>query len=133
MTSQVVPFVDLHLQHQRVADEIATAFAGVIDDTSFVLGPEVVRFEESFAEYTGVAHCIGVANGTDALELAMRAAGVGAGDEVVIPANTFVATAGAVARCGASIVLADCDENHLVDPESVARCVTPQTKAVIPV
>jgi dTDP-4-amino-4,6-dideoxygalactose transaminase len=128
-----VPFVDLALQHGRIATEVQEAMADVLQHTAFVLGPQVATFEEQFADYCGVRHCIGVGNGTDALELALRAAGVGPGDEVMIPANTFVATAEAVLRAGAEIVLADCDEDFLIDPASVAERVTSRTRAVMPV
>lgn len=128
-----IPLVDLGWQHRQVADEVRAGFERVFAATSFVLGPEVERFEQAYAHYTGVRHCIGVGNGTDAVELALRAAGIGRGDEVVIPANTFVATAEAVLRAGADLVLADCDEHYLLDPESVADRITARTRAVIPV
>ncbi|WMX49085.1 DegT/DnrJ/EryC1/StrS family aminotransferase [Streptomyces roseicoloratus] len=97
-------------------------------------GEEVAAFEQEYAAFGGVAHCVGVANGTDALELALRASGVGAGDEVVLPANTFIATAGAVARTGARPVLADCDPGTLLlDPEAALAAVTGATRAVVPV
>lgn len=128
-----VPFVDLAVQHQQVAEEVRAAINGVMDQTSFVLGPQVAAFEQEFADFCGVEHCVGVGNGTDAIELALRAAGVGRGDEVVIPANTFVATAEAVVRAGAEPVLADCDEDFLLDPVSVAEQTTRRTRAVIPV
>jgi dTDP-4-amino-4,6-dideoxygalactose transaminase len=100
----------------------------------FILGADVVAFEEEFARFSGAAHCVGVANGTDALELALRARGVGPGDEVVLPANTFVATAEAVSRTGARPVLVDCDPEHLlVDPDRVGAAVTGRTRAVVAV
>ncbi|HEV7657190.1 MAG TPA: DegT/DnrJ/EryC1/StrS family aminotransferase [Mycobacteriales bacterium] len=131
--STSIPLVDLGWQHAQVADEVRAGFERVFAATSFVLGPEAERFEQEYARYTGVRHCVGVGNGTDAVELALRAAGIGRGDEVVIPANTFVATAEAVLRSGAELVLADCDEHHLLDPESVAPRVTARTRAVVPV
>ena len=103
-----VPLVDLGLQHRRVAHKILEQVAQVMETTSFVLGPQVEAFEQAYAAFCGVPHCIGVGNGTDAIELALRAAGIGSGDEVIIPANTFVATAEAVARAGASLVLLAC-------------------------
>ncbi|HJQ85546.1 MAG TPA: DegT/DnrJ/EryC1/StrS family aminotransferase [Candidatus Binatia bacterium] len=109
-------------------------FADVCAHGAFVLGPEVAAFEAAYARFSGVAHCIGVANGTDALELALRAAGVGAGDEVVLPANTFVATALAVVRAGAVPVLVDCDPLHfLIDPHALAAKVGARTRAIVPV
>lgn len=128
-----VPFVDLTRQHERVAGEIMRRIGGVIDATSFVLGPEVSRFEREYAEFCEVEHCIGVGNGTDAIELALRGARVGPGDEVIIPTNTFVATAEAVVRSGATLVLADCNADFLLDADQVAAKLTPRTKAVIAV
>src|SRR3954469_12608193 len=95
-----VPPVDLRLQHQAVAEEIARGFGAVFDKTAFILGPAVEEFEAAYAAFVGARHCIGVANGTDALELALRAAGAEAETEVLLPANTFIATALAVLRAG---------------------------------
>lgn len=129
-----IPLVDLRAQHREVADEVMQGLAQVFENTSFILGKHVAEFEAAFAEYSRVAHCIGVANGTDALELAVRAAGVGAGDEVILPANTFIATALAVSRAGATPVLVDCDERHqLIDPEKIAARIGPRTRALLPV
>lgn len=127
-----VPFVDLAWQHERVADEVEKGFAEVMATTSFIDGPPVAAFESEFAEFCGRSTCVGVANGTDAIELGLRAHGIGPGDEVIIPANTFIATAEAVARSGATPVLADCDPVHLlIDPASVADRLTSSTRAVI--
>jgi dTDP-4-amino-4,6-dideoxygalactose transaminase len=129
-----IPLVDLQVQHAEVAHEIEAGWARVVTDGSFVLGPEVAAFEAEFARLSGVGHCVGVANGTDALELALRARDVGPGDEVIVPANTFVATAEAVTRAGAHPVLVDCDADHLlIDPARVAERVGPLTRAVIAV
>ena len=129
-----IPLVDLAIQHSQIADEVNEGFQRVMAEGSYVLGPEVAAFEREFAEFCGVAHCVGVANGTDALEIALRAAGVGSGDEVVLPANTFIATAGAVARTGARPVLVDCDpEYQLIDADAVESCVSPRTRAIMPV
>jgi dTDP-4-amino-4,6-dideoxygalactose transaminase len=128
-----VPFVDLGLQHRRIADEVRAGMESVLARTAFVLGPHVTAFEQEFADYCGVGHCVGVGNGTDAVELALRAAGVGHGDEVIVPANTFVATAEGVLRAGADVVLADCGDDFLVDTAMIAERVTKKTKAVIPV
>jgi dTDP-4-amino-4,6-dideoxygalactose transaminase len=129
-----IPLVDLALQHRAIAEEVARGFADVCARGAFILGAEVARFEEAFARFAGVAHCVGVANGTDALELALRAAGVGAGDEVVLPANTFIATALAVVRAGATPVLVDCDPvYHLLDPSAVRAALGPRTRALVPV
>jgi dTDP-4-amino-4,6-dideoxygalactose transaminase len=127
-----IPLVDLVSQHDEVANEVMAGFVRVLADTSFVGGPDVAEFEQHFADYCGAEHCVGVANGTDAIELALRALDVGHGDEVIIPANTFIATAEAVARAGADVVLADCvDDSLLVDPLRVAERLTPSTRAVI--
>jgi dTDP-4-amino-4,6-dideoxygalactose transaminase len=132
-TSAPIPLVDLTLQRDRVAGDVEAGFEQVFKETSFVLGPAVAAFEQSFAEYCGVSHVVGVGNGTDALELALRSARVGPGDEVVLPANTFVATAEAVLRTGAELVLVDCDEDYLMDVAKLGDVLTPRTRAVIPV
>lgn len=132
-TSTAVPLVDLDWQHRVIADEVMAGIAGVLQHKGFVLGPETVAFEREFAEYCGVNHVLGVGNGTDALELALRGLGVGRGDDVIVPTNTFVATAEAVVRVGANVVLVDCDENFLIDPESVRQRLTPKTRAIMAV
>jgi dTDP-4-amino-4,6-dideoxygalactose transaminase len=129
-----IPLVDLSAQHAQVADEVAAGWADVLARTAFVGGPQVGEFETAYADYVGVAHCVGVGNGTDAIELALRGLGVGAGDECVLPANTFVATAEAVVRAGATPVLVDCrPDTALIDLDAVAAAVTPRTRAVLPV
>ncbi|WP_329129632.1 DegT/DnrJ/EryC1/StrS family aminotransferase [Streptomyces sp. NBC_01476] len=129
-----IPLVDLKAAHAEVADEVRAGFERVLARTAFIGGDEVRAFEEEYARFAGVAHCVGVANGTDALELALRASGVQAGDEVVIPANTFIATAGAVARAGARPVPVDCaPDSYLLDPEAALAAVGPKTRAVVPV
>ncbi|HMC09079.1 MAG TPA: aminotransferase class I/II-fold pyridoxal phosphate-dependent enzyme, partial [Actinomycetota bacterium] len=129
-----IPLVDLAAQHREVATEIELGFARVMETTSFVQGPEVAAFEQAFAAFSGVRHCVGVASGTDAIELALRAAGVGSGDEVILPANTFIATAEAVARTGATPALVDCDpEFLLIDVDAVASRIRRDTKAIVPV
>lgn len=129
-----VPLVDLGLQHAQVAAEVALGFDEVLASGAYVGGPQVGLFEREYAEFLGVRHCVAVGNGTDAIELALRALGVGAGDEVVLPANTFVATAEAVVRAGAVPVLADVDDEHLLlDPDRAAAAVRPATRAVVPV
>jgi dTDP-4-amino-4,6-dideoxygalactose transaminase len=133
MTS--IPLVDLSAQHAAIADEVAEGWREVLAKTAFIAGPQVGKFEAEYAAFIGAAHCVGVANGTDAIEIALRALGVGAGDECILPANTFVATAEAVLRCGATPVLADCadDGTYLIDIDAVAAAVTPRTRAIIPV
>jgi dTDP-4-amino-4,6-dideoxygalactose transaminase len=126
--------VDLRAAHAEVATEVAQGWARVLADAAFILGPDVAAFEREFAQFTGVRHCVGVANGTDALELAVRAAGLGPGDEVILPVNTFIATALAVARAGATPVFADCDPHALLlDPEAARARVGPRARAIVAV
>lgn len=132
--SAEVPFVDLAWQHRQVAAEVGRGFAEVIASSSFVLGEQVSAFERELADHWQLPHCVAVANGTDALEIALRATGVGPGDEVILPANTFVATAEAVYRAGAAVVLVDSDPvHHLIDPEQAADRIGPRTRALLPV
>ena len=117
--------------HQR--DDILDALIRVMDRGSFILQAEVGEFEFKIAELTGVKHAIGTANATDSLELILRAAGIGSGDEVIVPSHTFIATAAAIHNNGATPVLADCGDDHLIDPASVEKLVTKRTKAIMPV
>ena len=129
-----VPLVDLSVQHAQVAEEVAQGFAEVLSSGDFIGGKAVGAFERAYAEFTGARACVGVGNGTDALELAMRAVGVGPGDEVVLPANTFIATAEAVLRAGGTPVFADVDDDALLlDPASAEAALTARTRAVVPV
>ncbi|RVU22416.1 DegT/DnrJ/EryC1/StrS family aminotransferase [Streptomyces antnestii] len=115
-----VPLVDLAAAHAEVAQEVQAGFARVLATTQFIKGPDVAAFEEEFAAFCGVRHCVGTASGTDAVELALRAAGAGPGDSVLLPANTFIATAEAVLRAGARPLLVDVDpEGLLMDPARV--------------
>src|SRR5436190_15741492 len=108
--------------------------AEVVRDGRYILGPEVEAFEREFADYLGVKHCVGVANGTDALTIALRALGVGPGDEVVMPSFTFYATAEAALSMGAQPVFCDIDPDTLcVTAETVRAKLTPRTKAIVPV
>ncbi|HEY3716636.1 MAG TPA: DegT/DnrJ/EryC1/StrS family aminotransferase [Jatrophihabitantaceae bacterium] len=129
-----IPLVDLSLQHAEVAAEVAAGFDRVLSSGAYVLGPEVTEFESEFALYSGTTRCVGVANGTDAIELALRAVDIGPGDEVIIPANTFVATAGGVMRTGATPVLVDCDPDYLLlDASQIESRITERTRAIVPV
>ncbi|WP_427005586.1 DegT/DnrJ/EryC1/StrS family aminotransferase [Pseudarthrobacter sp. H2] len=129
-----IPLVDLGAQQEEIADEVEIGLKEVFAQTSFVGGPPVAEFEEAYAEFLGVRYCVGVGNGTDALELALRACGVRAGGEVIVPANTFIATAEAVSRIGATPVPVDVDPVHLlIDPARVAEAVGPRTQAIVPV
>jgi len=129
-----IPLTDLAAQHAEINDEVREGLELVFAATAFIGGPAVGRFEQAYAAFIGVEHCVGVANGTDALELALRAVGVRPGGEVILPANTFIATAEAVSRIGASVVLVDVDPVHLlIDPAAVAAAVGPRTEAIVPV
>ncbi|MGY1831488.1 DegT/DnrJ/EryC1/StrS family aminotransferase [Geodermatophilus sp. SYSU D01180] len=128
-----VPLVDLGIQRDRIADEVAEGFARVLAETAFIQGPDVAAFEEEFAAFTGRAHCVGVGNGTDALEFALRACGLGAGDAVAVPANTFVASAEAVLRAGARPLPVDVDEEHLLLDPAGLEAVAREVRAVLPV
>ena len=122
-----VPFVDLVVQQAEVAAEVLSLWQRILEAAAFVGGEQVDSFERDYASFTGVRHCVGVANGTDALELALRAVGVEPGGDVIVPVNTFIATAEAVSRIGAVPVFVD------VDPDAVAAAVTPRTQAIVPV
>ncbi len=128
-----IPLVDLRAAHAEVADAVAAGMADVIARTAFVGGPEVGGFERAYADFIGVEHVVGVASGTDAIELPLRALGVGPGDEVIVPANSFIATAEAVLRAGAVPVFADVTDDALLDPASLASAVTDRTVGVVPV
>jgi dTDP-4-amino-4,6-dideoxygalactose transaminase len=130
-----VPLVDLAAQHAAVAEEVASGWHDVLSQTAFVGGPQVAAFEREFATFIGTQQCIGVGNGTDAIEIGLRALGVGPGDECILPANTFIATAEAVWRTGATSVLVDCadDGTYLIDPAAAVAAITSRTKAIIPV
>jgi dTDP-4-amino-4,6-dideoxygalactose transaminase len=129
-----IPLVNLPRQYQQIAPEIDRAIKDVCTRSDFVLGSAVSKFERAFADYVGAKHCIGVASGTDALHLILRALGIGPGDEVILPANTFIATAQAVWCCGADPVLVDCDERTAtIDPRAVGAAITSRTKALLPV
>jgi dTDP-4-amino-4,6-dideoxygalactose transaminase len=130
-----IPLVDLAAQHTAVAEEVAVGWQDVLARTAFIGGPHVAAFEREYAVFSGTRHCIGVANGTDGIEIALRALGVGPGDECILPANTFIATAEAVCRAGATPVLVDCvdDETYLIDVRAVEAAVTARTRAIIPV
>jgi dTDP-4-amino-4,6-dideoxygalactose transaminase len=132
--TSMIPLVDLAAQHAEVAAEVAEGFERVLTTTGFIGGPAVDAFETELAAWWGRDQVVGVANGTDALELMLRAAGVGSGDEVIVPANSFIATASAVVRAGARPVFVDVDPTYLlIDPAEVERHLTTRTRAVIAV
>jgi dTDP-4-amino-4,6-dideoxygalactose transaminase len=130
----IVPLLDLTAQYRPIRDDIRAAIDRVADTQQFILGPEVEAFEREIAATIGVEHAIGVSSGTDALLAALMALGVGPGAEVICPTYSFFATAGSVHRLGATPVFVDSDPDTFnVDPEAVARAVTPATRAMIPV
>ncbi len=129
-----IPLVDLKAQYARIAPEIEDALRGVLSTTGFVGGPQVDAFEKEFAAYCEAPCALGVSSGTSALHLALIAAGVGPGDEVIVPANTFIATSEVVRRCGAAIRFADVDpELSTLDVAGCERAWTPRVKAILPV
>jgi len=129
-----IPMVDLKQQYQAIKQDIDQALAQVLDSTHFILGPNVQAFEQEAAAYLGVKHAIACASGTDALHLALRAAGLGAGDEVITPAFTFIATAEAISYVGATPVFVDIDPcTFNLDPALVEAAITPRTRALLPV
>lgn len=131
---ETVPLVDLAAQQAEVHEEVMAELSEVLSSASFIGGPAVASFEAAYASFVGAGHCVGVANGTDALELVLRAGGVRPGGEVILPANTFIATAEAVSRIGAVPVPVDVDpEFLLISPSAVASAVTSRTQAIVPV
>ena len=129
-----VPFIDLKSQYQALAPEIDIAMANVIENSAFILGSEVSLFEQEFAAYCETKYAVGVDSGTSAIELALRAYGIGAGDEVITAANTFIATALAISYTGARPVLVDIDpQSYNIDVDLMADAITAKTRAVIPV
>jgi dTDP-4-amino-4,6-dideoxygalactose transaminase len=127
-----VPYLDLGRARDRIAGEVAGRWRRILDATAFVLGPEVAEFEAAFAGYLGAAGCAGTANGTDALTVALRALDLAPGDEVIVPAFTFFATAGAVALAGGTPVAADVDPATLdLDPAAAEAAITPRTAGVL--
>lgn len=130
----MIKFLDLRGQYDRIREDIDAAVAKVLSDATFIGGPAVRAFEEAFAGYVGVPHCIGVANGTDALEIIIEALELPRGSEIILPANSFIATSEAVSRCGHRIVFADVSPNtYVLDVEDVRRRLTADTRAVIAV
>jgi dTDP-4-amino-4,6-dideoxygalactose transaminase len=129
-----VPFVDLRAQGRELHDEFSEVFESILSRAAFTMGPECSEFEAAFARFCGTDYCAGVSTGTDAVRLALQAAGVKAGDEVIVPVNTFVATAEAVSHIGAKPVFVDClAETANMDPSKLAEAVTPRTVAILPV
>jgi dTDP-4-amino-4,6-dideoxygalactose transaminase len=129
-----VPFVNLKLQHEPIQTQLQEAIQSVLERGDFVLGQALSDFEVAFAAASGAAYGVGVASGTNAIALGLQACNIGAGDEVILPANTFVATLIGVLHAGAQPILVDCDrQTALIDLEAAAKAITPRTKAIIPV
>jgi dTDP-4-amino-4,6-dideoxygalactose transaminase len=129
-----VPFLDLHGVHAALRDPLNQAWSAVLGHGRFINGPEVAAFEGAFAEYCEAEHCVGVANGTDALELILAGLGIGPGDEVLVPTNTFVATAEAVVTVGATPRFVDVlPDTLLIDPDAAAAAIGPRTAAIMAV
>ena len=129
-----VPFLDLQTPHFELRRELEAAFRRVLESGWYILGKEVTAFESEFAAYCGVKHCIGVGNGLDALHLVLRAYGIGQGDEVIVPANTYIATWLAVSHAGATpIPVEPLITTYNMDPDGIEAAITPYTRAVIPV
>lgn len=129
-----VPFLDLGRLHQPIRTQLDAAYRRVMDSGWFIMGPELSAFESEFAAYSEVKHCIGVGNGLEALHLLLRAYGIGPGDEVIVPPNTFIATWLAVSQCGATPVPVESDvKTHNIDPALIATAITPRTRAIMPV
>lgn len=129
-----VPFLDLGAAQAELRDELAQACQRVLDSGWYILGPETEAFEAEFAAYCGAAHCIGVGNGLDALHLVLRARGIGAGDEVIVPANTFIASWLGISQAGATPVPVEADEGTAnLDPARIEAAITPRTRALMPV
>src|SRR4029077_2034479 len=129
-----VPYLDLGAQYHSIKSEIDASIAGVLDTSQFVLGAEVARFEQEFASYCRAAECIALNSGTSALHLALVAAGVGPGDDVITVPFTFVASVAAIVYTGARPVLVDIHPvSYTMDPAQIEAAITPRTKAILPV
>lgn len=130
----MIPFVDLQAQYRSIKEEVDAAIGRVVSNASFILGREVQNFEEAFAGYIGARFCVGVSNGTAAIQLALTACGIGAGSEVIVPANTFFATAEAVSTAGATPVFVDADPvSYTIDVRQIEFSITSRTRAIMPV
>lgn len=130
----MIPFLDLKAPHVELCGEINEAIARVMDSGWYILGPEVEAFETEFAAYSEAAHCVSLANGLDALHLALRAMDVALGDEVIVPSNTYIATWIAVSQCGATPVPVEpVEATYNLDPAQIEAAITPRTKVIIPV
>ena len=130
----MIKFLDLYGQYQTICNEMDEAISGVIRRSAYIGGEDVAAFEKEFATYQQAEHCVGMANGTDAIEIALEALALPPGSEVIVPANSFIASSEAVTRQGHRVVFADVDPvTYTLDPADVHRRVTPKTKAIIAV
>src|ERR1051326_2306947 len=130
----MIPFVDLKAQYHSIQAEVDAAVRGILESSQFILGKEVAAFEDEFAAYSGAKFGIGVNSGTSALHIALVAAGIGPGDEVITTPFTFVATSAAIYYTGARPVYADIDPStYVIDPAKIEARITPRTKAIMPV
>ena len=129
-----IPFVDLKAQYKTIKNEIDGAIQSVIDETAFIKGKYLEKFEKEYAEKYGVKHCIGVANGTDAIYVSLKALGIGAGDEVITVANSWISTSEVITQAGARPVFVDIDPvSFNIDATKIERAITKRTKAILPV
>jgi len=129
-----IPFVDLKSQYQQIKSDIDNAISNVIENTAFIGGDVVRKFESAFEEVYGVKHCISVANGTDAIYISLKMLGIGDGDEVITVANSWISSSEAISQTGAKVVFADIDpETYTISTQSILKHITPKTKAILPV
>lgn len=129
----MIKFIDFKREYDFLKKDIDRAVKAVMRRGQFILGPEVLEFEKQFARYCGIKYCVGVNSGTDALYLSMLCAGIGKGDEVIVPVSTFVASASAVLMAGAKPVFVDCDKNFLIDKDKIESSISARTKAIMAV
>lgn len=130
----MIPYLDLNKIHEPIMHEMNKAIQGVVNDGWYILGQELEQFEKEYAAYCGTTYCLGVGNGLDALHIILSAYGIGAGDEVIVPADTFIATALAVSYCGAVPVFVDvCEDSYNLNPALLEEKITERTKAIMAV
>ena len=130
----MIKFLDLEKQYQSIKDEVDSAFKNVITETAFIGGKYLKTFEDEFAKFSEVKYCVGVGNGTDALEIAIEALSLPKNSEIIVPANSFIASSEAVSRCGHRVVFADvCRDSYVLDINDVRKKISSDTKAIIAV
>ena len=133
MKSNKIPFFNYPALFEQRKEEYINIVQDVLSRGAYIMQQELIDFENDLAKYLGVKHAIGVADGTMALLTSLMAADIGEGDEVIVPSHTFIASAAAIHHSGAKPILADCQEDHLIDPDSILKLITPKTKAIMPV